>query len=102
MRNLPCRRLQCDEAWSFVYAKAKNIPEKHKGEFGYGDVCTWTAIDGATRLIPCWCVGNRTGKDAAYFIQNLAAHRVQVTTDGLKASLEAVEGAFGSESTMRC
>src|SRR5438105_3359851 len=69
MRDLPCRRLQCDEVWSFVYAKAKNVPAQHEGEFGYGDVWTWTAIDAETKLIPCWYVGNRTGADAAYFVE---------------------------------
>lgn len=99
MRNLPCKRLQCDEIWSFVYSKAKNIPTEHAGEFGYGDVWTWTAIDAETKLIPCWHVGGRDGHDAYTFMKNLAARlasRVQLTTDGHKAYLEAVEGAFGS------
>jgi len=100
MRNLPCQRLQCDEVWSFVYSKAKNVPQKHQGEFGYGDVWTWTAIDADTKLVPCWRVGNRDGREAYYFMQDLArrlAHRVQLTTDGHTAYLEAVEGAFGSQ-----
>lgn len=100
MRNLPCTRLQCDEVWSFVYAKARNVPAEPEGEFGYGDVWTWTAIDAATKLIPCWHVGNRTMADAAYFMNDLAgrlASRVQLTTDGHKAYLDAVDGAFGSE-----
>lgn len=100
MRNLTCQRLQCDEIWSFVYAKAKNVPEEHKGEFGYGDVWTWTAIDAETKLVPCWHVGGRDGRDAWDFIANLRsrlANRVQLTTDGHKAYLEAVEGAFGAE-----
>ena len=58
MRDLPCKRLQADEIWSFVYAKAKNVPEEHKGEFGYGDVWTWTALCADTKLIPCWHVGS--------------------------------------------
>ena len=100
MRNLSCKRLQCDEIWSFVYAKAKNVPEEHKGEFGYGDVWTWTALDAQTKLVPCWHVGGRTVDDAHHFIQSLAARlasRVQLTTDGHSPYLEAVEGAFGSE-----
>ena len=99
MQELPCQRLQCDEIWSFVYSKAKNIPAEHKGEFGYGDVWTWTAIDSDTKLVPCWHLGGRDGRDAWMFINNLAsrlAHRVQLTTDGLKAYVEAIEGAFGS------
>src|SRR5215211_8226275 len=59
MQNLPCKRIQCDEVWSFVYAKAKNVPEEHRGEFGYGDVWTWTALDGDTKLVPSWLVGER-------------------------------------------
>ena len=100
MNNLPCRRLQCDEIWSFIYAKAKNVPQEHQGEFGYGDVWTWTAIDAQTKLVPCWRVGNRDGAEAYHFMKDLAgrlANRVQLTTDGHKAYLEAVEGAFGAD-----
>ena len=52
LRNLPCKRLQCDEIWSFCYAKAKNVPDEKKGQFGYGDVWTWTAICADTKLFP--------------------------------------------------
>ena len=100
MRNLPCKRLQCDEIWSFCYAKEKNVPIHHQGEFGYGDVWTWTAIDADTKLVPCWLVGERNGADAKAFIDDLAsrlANRVQLTTDGHKPYLEAVEGAFGAD-----
>jgi IS1 family transposase len=100
LRNLPCRRLQCDEIWSFVYSKAKNVPEEHKGELGYGDVGTWTAIDAETKLVPCWRVGNRDGREAYHFMKDLASRlssRVQLTTDGHKAYLEAVEGACGAD-----
>jgi IS1 family transposase len=100
MKNLPCQRLQCDEIWSFVYAKAKNVPQEHQGEFGFGDVWTWTAIDADTKLVPCWHVGGRDGENAWDFIANLRsrlANRVQLTTDGHKAYLEAVEGVFGAE-----
>ncbi len=98
--DLPCRRLQCDEIWSFCYAKEKNVPPEREGIFGYGDVYTWTAIDAQTKLVPCWLVGERTGADAAAFIEDLAGrlrNRVQLTTDGHKAYLEAVEGAFGGD-----
>jgi IS1 family transposase len=100
LRNLKLNRIQCDEIWAFVYAKNKNLPEKHKGEFGYGDVWTWTAIDAETKLIPSWAVGRRDGFTATAFIRDLAdrlANRVQLTTDGHKVYLEAVEGAFGND-----
>jgi IS1 family transposase len=100
MRNLPCRRLQLDEIWNFVYAKEKHVPEAHKGEMGYGDVWTWTAIDAETKLVPCWLVGWRDLCHATAFVQDLAirlANRVQITTDGLKAYVEAVESAFGGD-----
>src|SRR5438132_6516298 len=99
LRNLKCRRIQCDEIWSFVYAKTKNVPQDHAGEFGYGDVWTWVAIDAETKLVPSWAVGRRDGFTAQAFIRDLAdrlATRVQLTTDGHKAYLEAVEGAFGN------
>ena len=100
MQNLTCQRLRCDEIWSFVYSKAKNVPEAHKGEFGYGDVWTWTAIDSDTKLVPCWRVGNRDGREAHHFMNDVAArltNRVQLTTDGHNAYLQAVEDAFGSK-----
>ena len=99
LRGLKLRRIQCDEIWAFVYAKQRNVPMEHKGEFGYGDVWTWTAIDSDTKLIPSWAVGRRDGFTAAAFIRDLAdrlATRVQLTTDGHKPYLEAVEGAFGN------
>jgi IS1 family transposase len=100
MRNLPCKRLQCDEIWSFCYAKTKNVPEEVQGQFGYGDVWTWTAVCADTKLNPCWLVGERGGADAVTFIDDLAsrlASRVQLTTDGHKPYLEAIEGAFGAD-----
>jgi IS1 family transposase len=99
LRNLKLRRLQCDEIWSFCYAKAKNVPEEHKGEFGYGDVWTWVAIDSQTKLVPSWAVGRRDAFAAHAFMLDLAdrlATRAQLTTDGNKVCLEAVEEAFGS------
>jgi IS1 family transposase len=100
LRNLKCKRIQCDEIWSFVYAKAKNLPGALRGAWGYGDVWTWTAIDADTKLVPSWAVGRRDGFTAQAFIRDLAdrlSTRVQLTTDGHKVYLEAVEGAFGSE-----
>ena len=97
MRNLNCKRVQCDEIWSFVYAKERNVPDELKDVFGYGDVYTWTAIDADTKLIPSWFVGTRGAESAHAFISDLAgrmANRVQLTTDGHKSYLEAVEEAF--------
>jgi IS1 family transposase len=100
MRNLPCTKLQVDEVWSFVYAKAKNVPEEHNSEFGYGDVWTFTAIDADTKLVPCWKVGTRDADCAYEFLSDLKdrlTNRVQLTSDGHKMYLEAVEHAFGHE-----
>ncbi len=99
MRDLPCKRLQADEIWSFVYSKAKNVPAEKRGQLGYGDVWTWTAIDADTKLVPCWYVGGRDSDSAHAFMTDLVgrlANRVQLTTDGHKPYLEAVDGAFGS------
>jgi len=98
LRNLTCKRLQCDEIWSFCYAKKKNVPEDKKGQFGYGNVWTWTAICADSKLVPSWLVGDRSAETAVVFMEDLASrfsHRVQLTTDGWKAYLEAVDGAFG-------
>jgi IS1 family transposase len=100
MRNLPCKRIQVDEIWSFCHAKAKNVPEEKRGILGYGDVWTWVAIDADTKLVPCWHVGRRDGRAAYEFISDLAgrlANRVQLTSDGHRPYLEAVESAFGGE-----
>lgn len=99
LRGLDCKRLQCDELWSFCYAKEKNVPEDKKGVVGYGDVWTWTAICAESKLIPCWHLGGRTADDAHSFMLDLADrmnHRVQLTTDGHKAYLDAAEDAFGT------
>lgn len=99
-RNLPCKRIQCDEIWSFCYAKEKNLPEELKGKLGFGDVWTWTAICADSKLVPSWMVGERNAEFANKFMNDLAsrlAHRVQLTSDGHRPYLEAVEGAFGSE-----
>lgn len=98
--NLPCKRIQCDEIWSFCYAKEKNVPKEKKGVFGYGDVWTFTAICADTKLVPSWHIGRRDMEDATIFMKDLAgrlAHRVQLTTDGHKMYLEAVENAFGKD-----
>src|SRR6185437_3357183 len=101
MVNLPCKRLQCDEIWSFVGCKERNVPRDEKGR-GRGDAWTWTAICADTKLVPCWHIGARDADAAAYFMEDLAsrlAHRVQLTTDGLRVYLQAVENAFGWNGT---
>ena len=98
LRGLPCKRIQCDEIWSFCYAKQKNVPEDHRGEFGYGDVWTWTAICADTKIVPSWLVSDRSAATANIFIEDLSsrlANRVQLTTDGNKVYLDAVENAYG-------
>ena len=97
-RNLTCKRLQLDEIWSFVYAKAKNVPDEKRGNAG--DVWTWVAIDADSKLVPSWRIGNRDSITACEFVKDLAgrlANRVQVTADGFKPYLVAVDEAFGSE-----
>ena len=100
VRNVRSRRIQCDEIWQFCYCKEKNVPAEKKGQFGYGDVWTWTAVDADSKLTIAYLVGRRDAGCAYEFIQDLAgrlANRVQLTTDGLKVYLEAVEGAFGCD-----
>src|SRR5687767_1673218 len=99
-RNLPCRRLELDEIWSFCFAKSKNVPVEKQGVFGYGDVYTWVALDAETKLVPCWNVGRRDAIAGEAFIKDLAsrlAHRTQLSTDGFKVYLTAVEEAFGAD-----
>lgn len=100
LRNLSCRRIQCDEIWSFCYAKEKNVPERKRGKFGYGDVWTWVALDADTKLTPSWLVGLRDADYAFGFMEDLrkrVANRVQLTTDGHGVYLNAVEDAFGAD-----
>jgi IS1 family transposase/lambda repressor-like predicted transcriptional regulator len=100
LRNLGCKRLQIDEIWAFCYAKAKNVPQDKKGTFGFGDVWTFCAIDADTKLVPSWLVGSRDAGSATELMQDLASrlvNRVQITTDGLKAYISAVEDAFGGD-----
>ncbi len=98
MVNLPCRRVQCDEIWSFVGSKDRNTKPELRGTGERGDVWTWTAICADTKLVPVWHVGTRDASAASMFMDDLAprlASRVQLTTDGHRAYLSAVEGAFG-------
>jgi IS1 family transposase len=100
LRNLPCKRIQCDEIWSFCYAKQKNVPEKFEGQFGYGDVWTFTAICADSKLVPSWWIGSRDIENATIFMKDVASRlkdRIQLTTDGHKMYLDAADDAFGSE-----
>ena len=100
LTDLPCQHIQADEIWSFCHTKEKNVPEALKGTFGYGDVWTWTAICADCKLVPSWLVGLRDAEYGSVFMHDLARrlkHRVQLTTDGHRAYLEAVESAFGAE-----
>lgn len=93
LRNLPCRRIEADEIWAFVGAKARNA--KRAGD---GDVWTFTALDADSKLMVSWLVGPRTGENAHRFMRDLSsrlAKRVQLTTDGNSQYISAVEGAFG-------
>lgn len=100
LRNLTVRRVQVDEIWSFVGMKQKNVAPNRQGVFGQGDVYTWVALDADTKLVPSWLVGTRDAEYAQVFINDLASRikgRTQLTSDGHKAYLSAVEDAFGSE-----
>jgi IS1 family transposase len=98
--NLPCKNIQCDEIWSFCYAKQKNVPQDKQGKFGYGDIWTWTALCADTKLVPSWFIGNRDTEAATIFINDLASrlkNRIQLTTDGFRSYLTAVEDAFAGD-----
>jgi len=98
--GVKAKRVQVDEIWSFTAAKQKNVPNMKKPVDGAGDTWTWTAIDADSKLIVQWYVGDRDGETAKFFIDGLKtrlATRIQLTSDGLKAYLEAVEGAFGAD-----
>jgi IS1 family transposase len=100
VRGLTSKRIQVDEIWSFCGMKQRNVPEERKGEYGIGDVWTWTAIDADTKLVPSYLVGLRDGGYATAFIDDLEfrlANRVQLTSDGHKVYLEAVEDSFGAD-----
>jgi IS1 family transposase len=100
MRDLPCKRIQCDEIWAFCGMKERNVPKEHEGELGYGDVYTWTAICADTKLVPSFLIGRRDSEYAYTFMNDLAGrlkNRVQLTTDGHHAYLNAVASNFGSE-----
>jgi IS1 family transposase len=99
LRDLTSTRIEADEIWSFCRAKNRNVPVEHRGEAGWGDIWTWVAHDPDTKLVSTWLVGQRDPDCANRFLADLASrlcYRVQLTTDGHKPYLEAVEAAFGS------
>jgi IS1 family transposase len=99
IRNLRVRRLQCDEIWAYIGAKAKNVSSEKK-EVGWGDVWTWVGIDADTKLVVSYLVGGRGADWALDFMKDCASRikgRVQVTTDGHKAYISAVEDSFGAD-----
>ena len=100
LRGLTCKLIQVDEIWTFTYAKQKNVAAAKSAPEGAGDTWTWTALDADTKLIVGWFVGGRDGECANVFMQDVSSRltkRVQLTSDGHKAYLEAVEGAFGAD-----
>ena len=100
VRGVKASKVQCDEIWSFCYAKARNVPTATAAPDGAGDVWTWTGIDSESKLMISWLVGGRDAGYATDFIADLKARivsRIQLTTDGHKAYLEAVESAFGAD-----
>ena len=100
VRDVTASKIQCDEIWAFCYAKEKNVRRAKAAPRGAGDVWTWTAIDADHKMILSYAVGDRSGQTANEFMGDLSgrlANRVQLTTDGHKAYLEAVEGAFGAD-----
>jgi len=100
VRGVKAKRVQCDEIWSFIYAKQRNVAEAKSAPEGAGDIWTWTALDADSKLVIAYAVGGRDADYANAFMQDVAdrlANRVQMTTDGHKAYLEAVEGAFGAD-----
>jgi IS1 family transposase len=100
VRDVKASRVQCDEIWSFCHAKAKNVATAKAAPEGAGDVWTWTAIDADSKMILSYFVGDRSGQSAIALMDDLRSrlsNRVQLTTDGHRAYLDAVEGAFGAD-----
>lgn len=98
VEKLVCQRIQIDEIWQFCYAKEKNVPKDKQGQFGYGDVWTWTAIDADTKLIVSFLVGPREQHVAQSLLEDIQSritNRPQITTDGLNAYRHVIEKVFG-------
>lgn len=102
VRNVPSQRVQCDEIWSFCYAKARNVKAATAAPEGAGDVWTWTALDADSKMIVSYFVGDRSGQSAMILADDMrariASERVQITTDGHSAYLGAIETAFGADA----
>jgi len=98
LRDLKCRRIQCDETWGFCGAKERNLPREKRGQDAIGDMWTWVAIDADTKLIVTWHLGKRSREDGFHFVGDLASRissdYVQVTSDGFGAYVEAIERLF--------
>jgi IS1 family transposase len=100
LRNLSCKRIECDEIWNFCYCKDKNVPDTMRGMPGIGSMWTWTAICAESKLIVSWRLGARDAENAEPFMKDVASRllsRVQLTSDGLKVYLNAVDSAFGDD-----
>lgn len=100
VRGLTCKRVQCDEIWSFCYSKDKNVKAAKAAPEGAGNVWTWTALDADTKLICTWAVGGRDAESARNIMEDLQSRvktRMQITTDGLRLYLDAVQEAFGAD-----
>lgn len=98
--NLNCKRVEVDELWSFTFCKQGNLAKSKAAPNGSGDTWTWVALDAESKLVAAWYIGDRDSEAAMFFIDNLAkrlANRVQLTSDGHKPYLEAVEGVFGGD-----
>jgi len=99
VKELNCKRIQCDEIWAFIYGKDKNLPPDLRGQYGFGSIWTWVAIDADSKFVVSYLVGNRDAEFANIFMQDVSTrlnNKVQLTTDGLKAYLDAVENTFGA------
>jgi IS1 family transposase len=100
LRDLRCTRFEADAIWSFCYVKAKNVPEEHRDEYGYGDVWTWTAICADSKLVPSWLVGEPTAEDAYSFMLDLrsrVSERIPWSADGYRLYVRAVDEPFGPD-----
>lgn len=100
MRDLNSKRFELDEQWQFVGMKEKNVPAVLKGTLGFGDTYLWVALDADSKLVPCWHVGTRNAESAYSFVHDLAKrlnNRVQITTDGHAAYIQAIDDAFGAD-----
>lgn len=100
LRNLPCRRIQVDEIWSFCYTKEKNLSKAKAAPAGAGDLWTFTSLCPDTKIVPSWLVGERDSQTAAHFIRDLSSRfsgKIQLTSDGFKSYESAVVGTFGAD-----